>query len=190
MTDPDSREASRGAWQAAGSYRELCELAARFVEGDLQHFPGWGAPDIDEETDDVSDLLACYCRAGFLTVASQRGSADEPGSDGRIERRRAFVTGFIDPELSASLLGLAEQGLLVLLDTCSELPLGLRGADAFLALGPGAREAELKLFDEDLGPAGRAAVGAARWVALVDPEWGRDDHLWSALAAALETPYP
>jgi Domain of unknown function (DUF6919) len=190
MTDPDTRRRARDAWRAANDFPELCELGARFVEGDLAHFPGWGAPETDDETDRVADLLAAACRAGFLTVASQLGSEDEPGADGRLERRRAFVTGFIDPVLGPALEDLGTRGLRVVLDQCTELALGLRGADAFLALGPGAREAELELFGEDLGPAGRQALDGTRWIAIVDPEWGRDDHLWTGLAAALGTPYP
>ena len=74
-------------WLTAQSYAELCALGARFLEGDLDAFPGWGAADTDEETDAIEDLLAAWCRAGFLTVASQPGEPDEPGHDGRLERR-------------------------------------------------------------------------------------------------------
>jgi len=181
---------ARDAWRAATRYEELCSLGAAFLAGDHAHFPGWGAKDTDEETDDLSDLLAACCRAGFLTVASQPGAPEEPGADGRPERRRAFVTGFAMGPTAEALLGLGDQGLLAAHALTEDLPLGLRGDEVFLALGPGAREAELELFAHDLGPAGLQALSDARWVCVVDPAWGRDDHLWPALAAAIGTPYP
>lgn len=179
----------RTEWRAATTFEDLCARAAAFLEGTLDHFPGWGAPDVDEETDAVAPLLAACCRAGFLTVASQPGSPDTPGADGRIERRRAFVTGFADAPAAGALADLQGRGLVVELDRCEELPLAVRGEDVFLALGPGAREAELELFAADLGPAGIAALRASRWAVAADPEWGRDGHLWPALATALGTTY-
>ncbi len=177
-------------WPAAETFEDLCELGARFLEGDLDHFPGWGASAVDDETDEVAALLAACCRRGFLTVASQPGSPDGPGEDGRLERRRAFVTGFVADSAVQVLGSLVDRDLVVVLDRCDELPLGLRGSDVFLALGPGAREAELDLFASELGPAGLAALETARWACALDPEWGRDDRLWPALAAAFGTPYP
>jgi hypothetical protein len=177
-------------WREASSYAELCELGARFLEGDLDSFPGWGADDTDEETDEVSGLLAAWCHAGFLTVASQPGEPDGPGHDGRLERRRAFVTGFVDGP-AAERLAAQEDELIVVLDRCSdELPLGLRGEDVFLALGPEAPEAELAIFEEALSPAALADLRRQRWVCVADPTWGSVETLWSSLAAVLGRPYP
>jgi len=179
-------EAARDAWRRAGPFEELCALGAAFLQGDLAYFPGWGAADIDEETDALEDLLVACCRAGFLTVASQVAGTGAHGADGRPERRRAFVTGFVrDLDLGP----LADAGLLVVHSLEEDLPLGLRGEDVFLALGPGAREAELALFEEDLSPPALAELAAARWVCVADPEWGRAEHLWSSLAAHLGTHY-
>ena len=177
---------ARDAWRAARRYEDLCRLGAAFLRGDLDHFPGWGAADTDEETDALEDLLVACCRAGFLTVASQVAGTGAHGADGRPERRRAFVTGFVrDLDLGP----LADAGLLVVHSLEEDLPLGLRGEDVFLALGPGAREAELALFEEDLSPPALAELAAARWVCVADPEWGRAEHLWSSLAAHLGTHY-
>ena len=181
---------ARDAWRAATRYEELCSLAAAFLTGGIDHFPGWGAGDTDEETDEVEGLLTSCCLGGFLTVASQRGQPERPGADGRPERRRAFVTGFMDPGAAAALSGVREAGLRLVHDLEEDLPLGLRGEDVFLALGPGAREAELELFAHDLGPQGLSALQGARWACVLDPTWGRDDRLWPTLAAALGTPYP
>ena len=181
---------SREAWLAASSYPELCALGAAFLAGDLGHFPGWGAPETDEETDGVENLLVACCQGGFLTVASQRGEAARPGEDGRPEERRAFVTGFVDDQALQLVTGLEGSDLLLARNLDRDLPLGRRGEDLFLALGPDARASELQLFAQDLGPRGMAALECTHWVCLVDLIWGRDDHLWPALAARLRTPYP
>lgn len=178
---------ARDAWRAARRYEDLCRLGAAFLRGDLEHFPGWGAADTDEETDALEDLLVACCRAGFLTVASQAAGPAAAGADGRPERRRAFVTGFVR---DLDLAPLAEAGLLVVHSLEEDLPLGLRGEEVFLAVGPGAREAELALFAEDLAPPALAELEAARWVCLADPMWEREEHLWSGLAACLGTHYP
>ncbi len=181
---------ARDAWLAASSYPELCALGGAFLTGDLGHFPGWGAPETDEETDGVEQLLVACCQRGFLTVASQRGEGARPGEDGRPEERRAFVTGFVDEQALELLAGLEGPDLMLARNLKQDLPLGRRGDELFLALGPDARESELTLFAQDLGPQGLAALESTQWVCLVDLIWGRDDHLWPALAARLGTPYP
>jgi hypothetical protein len=62
-------------WRRARDYVDLCECAARFAEGRLTSFPGWGAPGLDAESQPLAALLAGLCRAGFLTTASQPGTA-------------------------------------------------------------------------------------------------------------------
>lgn len=186
------RESARAAWRAAASFPELCELGARFVEGRLAWFPGWGAETTDEETDAIAATLAALHRAGFLTVASQRGVPDRRGADGRIERRRAFVCGFADGRAAEALHALADPRLAVATfgateEGGAELPVGLRGGEPFLVAGHAAGPRELELFAHDLSPAGMAALRAARYAGVVDLGWGRDDLLWKLLAAALGT---
>ena len=178
------------AWRSASSYPELCALGAAFLTGDLDHFPGWGAPQTDEETDWVEEVLVGCCQAGFLTVASQRGLPPQSGPDDRPEKRRAFVTGFVDETASRALEDLIGPDLAVVRELEEDLALGLRGEEHFLAIGPEAREAELALFAQNLGPEGMVALERTHWVCVVDLIWGRDDHLWPALAACLGTPYP
>lgn len=184
----DRSQQSDSEWGRAETFRDLCELGARFLEGDLDSFPGWGAADVDEETDDdFADLLADCCRAGFLTVASQPGAADAPGHDGQVERRRAFVTGFADAGRVEALGALP--GLTLTVDHCPELVLGLRGEEPFLVLGPDPRASELELFEDHLSAAGMASLARQSWVVLHDPEWGRTDRLVPALAATLRKRY-
>ena len=181
-------------WLSARTFAELCELGARFVEGEIASFPGWGSTATDEETDVVAAELAAINRGGLLTVASQRGASDRRGSDGRIERRRAFVTGFVAPTRADALAGLEPAGLHVsaygALETAGvEIPVGERAGEAFLVAGGAAGPAELELFRDRVQRSALEALGRARYVWVVDPEWGRDDRLWSTLADVLATPY-
>lgn len=184
------REAARADWRAAAGFEELCELGALFVEGRLQFFPGWGACELDRESAAIAPLLAAVNRAGLLTLASQRGSPEAPGADGRPERRRAFVLGFARVPTVERLEELARRGLEVLRGTGQGrvLPLGLRAGEPFLVADPGARPTELAIFAEHLAPAALAELSAAELVWVVDPEWGRDERLWPALAEALGAP--
>ena len=174
-------------WSRAASFAELAELAARFLEGELEAFPGWGAPDVDEESDPIVRTLARCCRAGFLTVASQPAGAMRPGADGRCERRRAFVSGFASSSAATRLGTLRSRGLRVaiaparVLGTDPGPPVGLRDREPFLFAGHGAGPIELELFAGRCSDEAVAALTETSWVVVHDPDWDRDDRLWSAL---------
>lgn len=186
----DSSDPAWRPWSAAAGFEDLCGLAARFLEGELEAFPGWGAPDVDEETDALVDLLAAWCRAGFLTVASQPAGHARPGEDGRTEQRRAFVCGFASEAAAQRLAGLTADGMEVLVQPASESsgapgpPVGERGADPFLLAGHGAGPVELELFAERCSPAALEDLRRTCWVVAHDPVWNRDA-LWPALHALL-----
>lgn len=180
-------------WGEAQTFAELCELGARFLEGRVATFPGWGAATTDEETDEVAPLLARLNRAGFLTVASQRAPGPVVAADGRPERRRAFVAGFAAKPLAARLARLEAEGLWLRRHLAWQaggeaFPTAERGGEAFLVAGHGAGPEELDLFAEWIpGPAlEELAHTAFLWI--VEPEWDRDDRLWAALDRALATP--
>lgn len=192
VTDYPIDEAAR-AWREAHSFAELCELGARFLEGNLPFFPGWGAPETDEETDGLESLLAAANRAGFLTLASQRGAPESPGADGRTERRRAFVCGFASEATAARLEQLTHDdesdGELEIAREGEDLTLGLRGEDAFLVVGSDAASQELEIFAGHLHPDALRTLRDARYVCLADRTWSRDDRLWPGLAQALGIAY-
>ncbi len=180
-------------WRAARTFDHLCELGARFIEGAPVGFPGWLPGELDDESDSQVALLARAQRAGFLTLASQPGLPPEPGADGRIERRRAFVFGFATPDLAACLERAAKAaGLLITHFSARESggepwPVAQRGSDTFLAVGDAQGPAELALFEDALGPGpALEALAATRYLVLVDPTWGRDDRLWPAIAQAID----
>lgn len=179
-------------WTEALTAQDLCGCAARFLAGDLGTFPGWGAPDVDEETDPLIPTLELCCRAGFLTVASQPGGDARIGADGRTEQRRAFVTGFASPRAVERLRANLPQGLSLfshpssLLDLDLGLIVGERGGETFLLAGAAAGPIELDFFRQAASPV--AAEDLAQWsfTSLIEDDWNRDDRLWDHLDRALQ----
>jgi len=98
-------------WADAATFRELLELARRFLSGELARFPGWGAAELDDESDDLRPALLRAAAAGLLPVASQPGEPFAPGHDGLDWGRRAFVGGFVAPEALQGFRDAARQAL-------------------------------------------------------------------------------
>lgn len=179
-------------WKAANSFRDLCNLGARFIEGEAVGFPGWLPGELDEESDAQAPLLARAQRAGFLTLASQPGIPPCEAADGRIEQRRAFVFGFAEPPLAERLIRACQSAKLWTANHASEasggetLTVATRGEQEFLCVGDGQGPTELELFEGALGPGpALEALRASRYLVLADPAWGRDDLLWPTLERSL-----
>lgn len=188
------------AWRQAESFEALCALGERFVCGALEHFPGWGAPDLDEESDALVQQLARANRGGFLTTASQPGRPFQPGHDGRAWAQRAFVCGFTREATHRSLADAAARAGLWCIGHGSSggaeriglgagvdsgpttVPVGLADGVPYLFAGHDAHATELELFAGAVGAGALRALAAARFVWLVDPVWGRR----AALPAALD----
>lgn len=84
-------------WADAGSYGELCELTALWLEGRLPFSYNYGGVP-DEEPDGVTDTaLIALNRAGYLTEGSQPGHGWIPGWDGAGYRQRAHVDLLVQP---------------------------------------------------------------------------------------------
>jgi hypothetical protein len=191
----------RSAWRRAESFEDLCALGERFVSGALGHFPGWGAPDLDEESDALVEELTRANRGGFLTTASQPGRPFAPGHDGRAWAQRAFVCGFAREATHQGLIGVAAPlGLWCISGehggatrplhgassdaVTAPIPVGLADGVPYLFAGHDAHTTELELFAGEVGAGALRALAAARFVWLVDPVWGRRDALRAALDAA------
>lgn len=177
-------------WGAAGTLEELLGLTRRFLTGTLDRFPGWGAGDLDDETDDLREGLLRAVGAGVLPVASQPGEPFAPGHDGLDWGRRAFVGGFLAPARAAAIVAaVTPLGLEVLLQgpgqprSTRSVPVGLRDGLPFLVLGPDAREQELEIFAEGAGPRAEAALARCAYLWLFDPVWGRREALPAALVS-------
>jgi hypothetical protein len=185
-----SRSNSLRPWRAARTFEELCALGARFVEGELARFPGWGAPTLDLESVPLVPVLAAANRAGWLTLCSQPGRADAA----RGVEQRAFVAGFASDGVERA-IGRARlaQGLAarvqrrgdpalpeVALTRVEGVPRVVSGHDPF--------EAELACFADALAPELLEELGRRPIVTAWDDRWGRDDALWPELARRLAGP--
>jgi len=84
MNDPQDKD----EWRNAKTFLELCELNARFIEGDVKSHPGYGGDGLDSESEPIAKYLAAFSRAGFLTTGSQ------PGLSSPSWKQRAWVEGF------------------------------------------------------------------------------------------------
>jgi hypothetical protein len=179
------RAAGREAWRAARTFGELCALGAAFLERRCAYFPGWGAPEPDDETDAIrAPLLALHAR-GLLSVASQ--PAFDGRRAGRAVRQRAFVAGFAHVELAQRLL--RESDVVVRAwhadgtsnvggATIEPEPMTLEGGVARVVSGHAARADELALFGDEIGAGALRELGTTTYVTAWDPEFGRTELLW------------
>lgn len=187
--DPPHPDSER--WLKAQSMADLLSLTRLFLQGEVAVFPGWGASDTDEETDDFEGALLDANRGGLLSVASQPGSPFGPGFDGRTVGGRAFVGGFCTEAALGPLVAAARAGqILAAVERPGAavlwppIPAGLQGGSPYLILGPGAREAELEIFGEAVGKRALAELKEAPFLWLVDPVWGRRSRLPAVLHQA------
>jgi hypothetical protein len=184
--------ADRKLWRRADSLPELCELMARWLEGDLSMWPGYD-DSADEETAELIPVLARLNRAGFLTDQSQPG-VNGPGFDGSHWEQRAAVSGFVaDEQLLFALARVAEAHRLTILVrhpfeesqrpgvTCTRVD-----GEPYTVFGRRLSRRDLRHIWRDVNWAAFADIADAAQVTLIDPLYGRDDRLWTALDEALE----
>lgn len=182
-SSPLDPERSRALWRAAASFDALCELGARFAEGSIQHFPGWGWSCLDEESIPLEPDLARLNRAGLLTTCSQPGCEDAA----RELAQRAFVSGFASRACIDRLLVVErEAGLHVLVlepgaSLAERVPVTIEHGAARVELGGPAHEAELACFEDDVRPELLALLARTPYVAAWDEHWGASTQLWDAL---------
>jgi len=188
----DEPDGAQEEWAEAQSFGELCELTARFIEGDLAYMPGYLAEGVAEETNPIAPYLANLNRSGFLTVCSQ------PGQDEPDWKQRAFVDGFALEPVARQLakVTLATDLLVVAAPpgyhTGYRLPVILRDFQPHGWSGSTGFE-ELEFFHEDCGLFAFAQLSEAWSVSVVDLVWGRERHIWEELARAIsysEKPHP
>jgi hypothetical protein len=180
------REVSETLWRSAHTFDDLCALGERFVAGELAFFPGWLAPTLDAESDAIAAHLACLCRSGFLTLASQPGRAAHPAHDGTPCVQRAFVTGFVSRALARRLARRAAECAIEIrvFDaglSGSEVPVSTRDGVPYAFTGHDATADELDCFEDCVSAEALAALREARYVTAFDLTWGREDVLWREL---------
>lgn len=190
---PDARAdraLGREAWRVARTFEDLCRLGAAFLELRCAHFPGFGAPHPDAETDEIRVELVALHGRGFLSVASQ--PAFEGARDGRDTRQRAFVAGFARADLARrwarspriAVRAWFADGVSIASAAAGAGPETVTSVDgaARVLTGHPARDAELELFADDVGAEALGALAAAAYVTAWDPVYGRRADLWRELS--------
>lgn len=181
------RHADEQRWRDARSFAELCELGARFAEGKLACFPGWGWDALDVESDALRDALARANRAGCLTLCSQPGARDAA----RELEQRAFVCAFAEPELAARLErpGRGFELRIVRADDVehAEVPVTIERGQVRVAIGGAAHAAERACFEDALAPALLDELVSRPLVCAWSAEFGPEVAFWPALLRALES---
>ncbi|MCX5253598.1 hypothetical protein OOK27_05345 [Streptomyces canus] len=172
---------------------DLGELMAGWLEGDLTVWPGYAVSGPDDETAGLIPVLARVNRAGFVTDQSQPG-CDGPGHDGARWEQRAAVSGLVaDQGLMLALARVAEAHRLTILVRGVDDQTWIDGVTATRVGGEDYTSFGARLTHRDLrhiwrGVSGTAldAIAEALQVTLIDPEYGRNDRLWTALDEALD----
>jgi len=189
--------ADREQWAAARTLADLGELTARWLEGDLASQPAYQAGcGPDPETERLIPVLAQMNRAGYLTSGSQPGyRIGDEKSD-----QRAAVEGFAAQGTALRLIGTAQRAALrVVAYPPSMMPrrrvryddavpvTRYRGDDATW-FGAARPRRDIRSPVVGYGICRKEAVRSlcGAWqVTIIDPEWGRNDLLWDALAGGL-----
>jgi len=168
--------ADAARWRSARSMADLGELVIGWLHGD----PGWtpahcGGP--CEETVPLIPYLEAVNRGGFVTDNSQ--FAESRCEDGRTWN--TWVQGFATDEVLARLWEAAD-GTPLLVEACRGRIHECRIRRTFLQPCPRRGVTD---FWAAACPQAADALWGTWWVYVEDPEPGRNDLLWSALAAAL-----
>lgn len=184
--------ADRRLWAKARTLPELCNLMARWVEGDLSMWPGY-SDGAAEETLALVPVLARANRGGFLTDASQPGF-DGTGFDGLHWQQRAAVSGFVTDEqvLSRIRVAATAAGLVVFISHPRLLPQGrggtctLRGGQPYTVFGEYMPPLLLRHLWAGVHRQAMAEIVDAWQVTVADPDYGPSDRVWTALDAAMD----
>lgn len=180
--------AQRDPWRDAGTFGALCELNARFIEGEMDSSPTHGGP-LDEESGPLVPYLAALNRAGFLTTDSQ------PGEDLGHSRQRAYVDGLTNVEMTRRIERLAlvsDLYVVVVAPGASGGAMLPVTTDLFRPHSWGgfmSPDEETGVFHEVLGF--EECCGPVRglreaWsVCVIDLCWGRKEYLWRVLTDEL-----
>lgn len=182
------RRKDRRRWAAAETLRDLGELTALWLDGEIGETPGYMGPP-DPETRPLIDTLAAVNRAGFVTNQSQPGDF-YLSWDGQPTSQRAAVTGFADDGMYRALRAAAHRnGLKVIAgrggfrNKHHGVPVTIHDntGQVFTAFGFVESRRHTRW---EWGICQHSAVDelVAAWqVTIVDMDWDRNDRLWPVL---------
>lgn len=180
-------------WRAARSIADLGQVAADWLEGRIPGWHGSGDDELDPETTPLIPVLAAANRAGYVTFNSQPGHELAVGWDGSHYEQRAALDGWIgDGRLLERIRVHARQaGITVVAQRAGSRPrpgIPVTTADSvpvtFFAVWVPHRTRTEWIWS-CAGGLARRELRAATYLTLIDPEWGPNTRLWSALAAAI-----
>lgn len=198
----------RNQWARSGTLAELGEVTARWAEGEVKFHPNGYDEGPAPETDELVPALAALNRSGFVTSGSQPGIGPVVGYDGNVWWQRAAVDGYTDKATADRLeAACAEAGLIVIRNgpakwrttwknsvpvTASPVEVGAGPPDSddlphyvHTHFGTHLSRRAVK-FDFD--GYGTRALLTAEQVTIIDPVWGRRDHLWDTIAGDAHQP--
>ena len=186
-----SKVSNEALWGEASKFAELCELNARFIEGEIDFCPTCGAGSLDDESKEIIPYLAALNRAGFLTTCSQ------PGEDHGHSRQRAFVDGLA---LKDTAMRIERMSLFTDLYVMSAEPGHYNGCmmpvttDVFRPhswAGAASLDDETGIFMEVLhfekycSESAMQELSQAHQICVIDLCWGRTDYLWTQITNEL-----
>jgi Domain of unknown function (DUF6919) len=186
-------------WQSARTLADLGALTADWLGGKIGSLPAYSAEcGPDEETADLIPVLAAVNRAGFMTKFSQPGEAPAIGYDGAVWEQRATVSGFAsDNTLQLLRAATRDTGLyFTARKAVTAVPVSYRDAITVTCrdeqpntwCGPVLSRGQITVEYGDIcHPDAVTALADAWQVAITDPQWGRNDHLWPILERFADT---
>jgi hypothetical protein len=182
------QESEEQLWKDAKSLRECAELTARWLEGTIAYYPGYGGP-ADDETMPLVPILVRLNRAGILTTFSQPGWGDISSGSAQ----RASFDGYTSETIAKQIAAIAlcrpvivfayppecEGGYYIPVSTGEFHPSCWSGRPC---------RVEESGFEEgfSFSPSALADFRSAWELAVIDPKWGREDYLWSVLEEWLD----
>jgi hypothetical protein len=177
-------DAGQQQWEQPLEVAEVGELTAQWLEGLVSAPWQCGEPPHDE-TASLVPALAAMNRSGYATDFSQRGELTDGWS------QRAAVTGYCARAQADCLAALSLESELVVItdppgdDGDYQLPITQEDGRASTRLcGHGVLDQP-----DDLWPACHpltwARLANSYYVAICDPQWGRNDLLWPSVVVAL-----
>ena len=184
----DMPDADKAVWRTAASLADVAALTAQWLTGELRGQPGYCGPvDVDEpDAPGMTDALIACNRAGMLTCGSQAGFGGTD-VDGAHWQQLAAVDALIRGT-DLPLLHAAVEGTGITVDASGDgQAVTFRQHRACTWFGRRRRD----LADDWTGyglclPDAITELKQACPVVLYDPEPGRNDRLWPALARAAE----
>lgn len=172
-------------WKHAESFDDLCELMAQYINDAITYQPGYLSEKLAEETYeyDLTEILISLNNSDFLTLGSQPGMKTEDW------KQRAYVHGFVSPQVISQLREVTISSNVVVDDsllpipTSSRIPISIDLVeDTTHTWLPFPAEHILSHLRDDCRDKLIDEIEENFYsVRIFDAQWGRNDYLWNML---------